>query len=192
MKVIAGLGNPGKKYTGTRHNIGFDVAEACARRAGAADWRKRFDSQCCEMRIGNEAVLLVCPQTFMNLSGNAIRLVLGFYRVTPADLLVVCDDMNLPTGKLRLRAEGSAGGQKGLQNTIEQIGTPQFSRLRFGVGRPPDYMDPSDYVLGRFRNDEQDNVESAVGRAVDATWLWVEQGVTAAMNRVNAAPEGST
>ena len=202
MKVIAGLGNPGKKYAGTRHNIGFVVVEACAKRAGDADWRKRFESQCCEARIGNETVLFVCPQTFMNLSGSAIRLILGFYRITPADLLVVCDDMNLPTGKLRLRAEGSAGGQKGLQNTIDQLGTNQFARLRFGVGRPPEFMEATDYVLGRFGKDEQgrneqgqseqDSVETAVGRAVEAAWLWVEQGVTAAMNRVNAAPEGST
>lgn len=192
MKVVAGLGNPGKKYAGTRHNVGFVVVESCAKSTGDAEWRKRFDSQCSEVRIGSETVLLVCPQTFMNLSGAAIRLILGFYKLSPADLLVVCDDMNLPTGKLRLRAEGTAGGQKGLQNTIDQLGTTKFARLRFGVGRPPEFMDAADYVLGRFGKDETDDVESAVGRAAEAVRLWVEQGVTAAMNRVNAAPEGPT
>ena len=191
MKVVAGLGNPGKKYAGTRHNIGFVVVEACAKLAGDAEWRKRFDSQCSEVRIGSETVLLVCPQTFMNLSGAAIRLILGFYKLSPDDLLVVCDDMNLPAGKLRLRAEGTAGGQKGLQNTIDQLGTTRFARLRFGVGRPPEFMDSSDYVLGRFGKDETE-VESAVSRAAEAVRLWVEQGVAAAMNRVNAAPESST
>ena len=192
MKVVAGLGNPGKKYAGTRHNVGFVVVESCAKSTGDAEWRKRFDSQCSEVRIGSETVLLVCPQTFMNLSGAAIRLILGVYKLSPADLLVVCDDMNLPTGKLRLRAEGTAGGQKGLQDTIDQLGTTKFARLRFGVGRPPEFMDAADYVLGRFGKDETDDVESAVGRAAEAVRLWVEQGVTAAMNRVNAAPEGPT
>lgn len=191
MKVVVGLGNPGRQYLGTRHNIGFVVVEACAKLDLAAGWRLKFSSQCCEVRMGSETVLLACPQTFMNLSGTAIRQIVGFHKVPPVDLLVVCDDMNLPVGKLRLRADGSAGGQKGLQNTIDQLGTNQFARLRFGVGRPPGQMAATDYVLGRFAKADADDVDLAVGRAVDAVRLWVEQGVTAAMNRVNAAPEGS-
>lgn len=191
MKVVVGLGNPGKQYVGTRHNIGFVVVEACAKLSPDAGWRLRLGSQSFEMKMGGETVLLACPQTFMNLSGTSIRQILGFYKVPPTDLLVVCDDMNLPVGKLRLRAEGSAGGQKGLQNTIDQLGTNQFARLRFGVGRPPGQMSSTDYVLGRFAKGEADDVDWAVGRAADAVRLWVEQGVTAAMNRVNAAPENS-
>jgi PTH1 family peptidyl-tRNA hydrolase len=191
MKLVVGLGNPGKKYAGTRHNIGFVVVEACAKWSGDAGWRERFNSQCCEVRVGDEVILLACPQTYMNLSGAAIRLMVGFFKLTPADLLVVCDDMNLPVGKLRLRVEGSAGGQKGLQNTIDQLGTTQFSRLRVGVGRPPEFQDPADYVLGKFGADDKEMMESAVGRSVEAVRLWVEKGATAAMNRINAGPENS-
>jgi len=188
MKLIVGLGNPGRKYVGTRHNVGFDVVAELSRRGSAPAPRKAFESELAEIAIGDERVLLAAPQTFMNLSGRAVRQILDFYKLGLADLLVICDDLNLPMGRLRLRKNGSAGGQKGLRNIIEHAGTEEFARLRIGIDRPPERMDATAYVLQKFTASERDAMSDAVAAAAAAAELWATQGPDAAMNRVNAAP----
>lgn len=185
MKLIIGLGNPGRKYAGTRHNVGFDVLQILGRRLGVDRWQSQFEAAVADGRMGDEKVLLVAPTTFMNLSGRAVKSHLGFHKAEAADVLVICDDLNLPRGKLRLRGSGTAGGQKGLQNIVDLLGTTQVSRLRIGIGRPPIPIDPSDYVLGRFTTDERSEIDAALSTAADAVETWVKSGLAAAMNKFN-------
>lgn len=195
MKVVVGLGNPGLKYVGTRHNVGYDVLARLAHEYGAESVRARFEAEITQITVGSERLLLVAPQTFMNLSGRCVRQVVDFYKLATEDLLLVCDDLNLDVGRLRLRASGSAGGQKGLQNTIDHLGTQQFARLRIGIGRPPGRMDAAAYVLQKARPEEREALELAVARAADAVVLWAKQGIETAMNAVNASlgtPPGGT
>src|SRR3954471_556387 len=154
MKVIVGLGNPGPKYAGTRHNVGFDVIDYLAAAPGVAPFRERFEAFVAELKEGGEAVLLVKPLTFMNLSGRAVRQVLDFYKVPVENLLVVCDDFNLPLGKLRVRAKGSAGGQNGVKRIEQSLGTNEYARLRIGVGAAAPGA-AVDHVLGRFKPAEK-------------------------------------
>jgi PTH1 family peptidyl-tRNA hydrolase len=191
LKLVVGLGNPGRKYFGTRHNIGFEVLGELARRHSAPATKSRFESELTEVLLGSQRILLAAPQTFMNLSGRAVRQIVDFYRLPLDQLLVVCDDINLDTARLRLRASGTAGGQKGLNNIIQQLGTNVFSRLRIGVGMPPGQMDSADYVLSKFMKSEHDEMQHAVVKAADGVELWARVGVQAAMNEVNRAPEGS-
>jgi PTH1 family peptidyl-tRNA hydrolase len=185
MKLIVGLGNPGRKYQGTRHNIGFVVAAEIARRHGDGRPKSEFQGETFPARIADQRVLLLCPHTFMNVSGTSVRAAADFYRIDPADVLVVCDDMDLPVGKLRLRAQGSAGGQKGLADIIRHLGTDAVPRLRIGVGRPPDNWDPSDYVLSKFTKEENEEIELQVQKAADAAADWVEHAIQFAMNKYN-------
>lgn len=191
MKVVVGLGNPGKKYQGTRHNIGFEVLLGLAERFSAGSWRSNFEAECTEIQIGTDKVLLLAPQTYMNLSGRSVRAMVNFYKLPLKDLLLVHDDMNLPTGRLRLRASGSAGGQKGLQNTIDQLGTSDFARLRVGVGRPSEGVSVVNHVLQTFTKAERLIMEECVGQAASAVECWVQAGVDKAMNLFNqsANPE---
>lgn len=188
MKLIVGLGNPGRKYDGTRHNVGFDVIAELARRNSGSAPRSDFDALIAEAVIGRERVLLAAPQTYMNLSGRSVRQILDFYKLGLPDLLVVCDDLNLPLGRLRLRRNGSAGGQKGLKNIIEHAGSEDFSRLRIGIDRPPERVDAIAYVLQRFAPAQRDAINNAVSFAAEAAELWVTAGPDVAMNRINAAP----
>ena len=185
MKLIVGLGNPGRQYAGTRHNVGFDVLQVLGRRLNVDRWKSQFEADIADGRIGDERVLLLAPTTYMNLSGRAVKSHLVFHKVNAADVLVICDDLNLPSGKLRLRGSGTAGGQKGLQNIVDQLGTTQVSRLRIGIGRPTAPIDPSDYVLGRFSAEERSGIDTACQSAADAVELWVKQGLAAAMNKFN-------
>lgn len=185
MKLIVGLGNPGPQYAGTRHNVGFDVLQVLGQRLNVDRWKSQFEAEIADGRIGDERVLLLAPTTYMNLSGRAVKSHLVFHKVTAADVLVICDDLNLPSGKLRLRASGTAGGQKGLQNIVDQLGTPQVPRLRIGIGRPAPPIDPSDYVLGRFSAEERSGIDAACQSAADAVELWVKHGLAAAMNKFN-------
>lgn len=189
MKLVVGLGNPGKQYAGTRHNIGFAVLFELARKFIAPLTRQKFEAEYAEFQLQQEKVLLVAPQTYMNLSGHSVQKFCSFYHLTPADVLVICDDLNLPLGKLRIRATGSAGGQKGLQNIIQQLGTQDIARLRIGIDPPPTGRDAKDWVLGTFGKSEQQLVETAVQQATLAVETWVEQGLAAAMNRFNAEPD---
>ena len=186
MKVVVGLGNPGREYEHTRHNVGFRVAAELARRHGASRPKLRFDAEIAEAALGTQKLLLVRPQTFMNASGRCVRQLVDFYQLPLTDLLVVCDDMNLEVARLRLRPGGSAGGQKGLADILRQLGTEEFSRLRLGIGRPSGKMRGTDYVLARFSADEAKEIEHAVLEAADGVETWAERGLDAAMNQVNA------
>ncbi|MCO6043922.1 aminoacyl-tRNA hydrolase [Aeoliella sp. ICT_H6.2] len=185
MKMIVGLGNPGKKYDNTRHNVGFELIGELAKRWQADRFRDKHQSQLAEIALAGEKVLLVAPQTFMNLSGVSVRLAADFYKLPPSDLLVVCDDFNLPLGTLRMRTKGSAGGQNGLDNIIQQLGTQDFARLRIGIGPVPERWSTVDFVLGKFARDEQELADQTIRRTADAVECWVRQGPTAAMNQFN-------
>ena len=187
MKLIVGLGNPGPKYAGTRHNVGFDVIDYLAAAPGCTPFREKFEAFVAEMKEGDETVLLVKPLTFMNLSGRAVRAIADFYKVPVEGLLVVCDDLNLPLGKLRIRIKGSHGGQNGLRNIQEQLGTDAYTRLRLGVGQPA--FDAVDHVLSKFKPGERATVEEAIATASQAALLWIRRGAEAAMNQFNGGEE---
>lgn len=182
MKAIVGLGNPGGAYAGTRHNIGFDVVDELARRWGVQlrPWKSVAEVAVASSR----GAVLVEPQTFMNLSGDAVSRVAAFHKLEPADVLVIVDEVQLPVGRLRLRRSGSAGGHNGLKSIIQHVGD-QFPRLRIGVGRGDPRWDLADHVLSRFGREERDAIAEAVGRAADAAELFVEQGIEPAMSRFN-------
>jgi PTH1 family peptidyl-tRNA hydrolase len=184
MKVVVGLGNPGRQYAGTRHNVGFDVVDSLA--AGRA-YRGRFQAQVAELVDSGLTLLLVKPETFMNLSGQSVRQVLDFYKVPATDLLVVCDDFALPLGKLRVRSKGTHGGHNGLRSIQEHLGSTEYGRLRVGVGGPKE--DAIDHVLGRFKPGERQVILDAVIQAAQAVLVWAHQGVDVCMNRFNAEPK---
>jgi PTH1 family peptidyl-tRNA hydrolase len=189
MHLVVGLGNPGRKYEGTRHNLGFEVVAKLAQRFAGPPPRVKFDAELVEIDIHAQRVLLLAPQTYMNLSGRSVRQAVDFYKLAPADVLVLSDDLNLPVGQVRLRGSGTAGGQKGLQNIIDQLGTNQFARLRIGIDRPPGGRDATDYVLQRFSRSERDRIDPALDLAADGVEFWVRDGLDKAMNRVNAPTE---
>lgn len=187
MKLIVGLGNPGRKYEGTRHNLGFEVLRHVARQAGLTerDFRQRFDSFVAITQWGDETVLLQMPQTYMNLSGQAVATLRGFYRLEINAILVVCDDLNLELSQLRFRPSGSAGGQKGLADIIRKLGTDEIARLRLGIGGPPPNWDAADYVLAKFLPEESPDVRKMIDRAAEAVRDWVTSGIELCMNRYN-------
>lgn len=188
MKLIAGLGNPGSKYDETRHNVGFRVVDALAERFGEKVRRKKFNALTEEIRAEDTKLLLIKPQDYMNRSGHAIATAAGFYKLGPADVLVVTDDMALDVGRLRIRAKGSAGGHNGLKDIIARLGSDDFARLRVGIG-DSGRMDAADYVLSRFSAEERAIVDNAVQTAVDAICCWLRDGVDIAMTRYNAKNE---
>jgi PTH1 family peptidyl-tRNA hydrolase len=190
MKIVVGLGNPGPKYDRTRHNVGYRVIEELSQRLAAGKPRMRFDATLAEGNLGGEKVLLASPRTYMNESGRSVRQLVDFFGLQLSDLLVVCDDFNLELARLRMRASGSAGGQKGLADIIRKLATEEFPRLRIGIGRPPGQMDAADFVLSKFKRSEQDTIEDAVVRAAEGVELWVRSGIGPAMNRINAASTG--
>jgi PTH1 family peptidyl-tRNA hydrolase len=181
MKLVVGLGNPGRQYAGTRHNVGFDVLDILAAGPAVSSFRERFDGVVAE--DPTEQLLLLKPLTFMNLSGRSVRQLMDFYKLPLEDLLVVCDDFALPLGKLRIRAKGSHGGHNGLRSVQEHLGSAEYSRLRIGVGGPDD--EAVDHVLGKFKPGERAVIADAVARAVDAVLLWARDGVETSMNRFN-------
>jgi peptidyl-tRNA hydrolase, PTH1 family len=183
MKVVVGLGNPGKRYDGTRHNVGFAVIDNLAASPRAERFQSRFQAQVCELIEDAGKILLVKPETFMNLSGRCVREVLDFYQVPLTDLLVVCDDFNLPLGKLRVRAKGTHGGHNGLRDIQNHLGTTEYARLRIGVDCPRDAA--IDHVLGRFAPGERKVIDDAVALAAQAVLVWISQGVEACMNQYN-------
>jgi len=186
MKLIVGLGNPGRKYRETRHNIGFAVADELARRGGVAFDAAPADGLIARVRtLGPEGTLLLKPLTMMNASGFAVSEIARYFRIALDDILVVADDVNLPLGRLRARPLGSAGGHNGFRSIIEQLGTTGFARLRVGVGRGDPRRDLADYVLAGFDDDERPVVVEAVGRAADAGELFVAEGIERVMNRFN-------
>lgn len=185
-KLVVGLGNPGSKYVGTRHNVGFDVLEDLIRRHGPADRRGKFDGELASITIAGTPVTLLWPLTYMNASGRAVSATARFYKVAvEKDVLVVCDDLSLPLGKLRMKARGSSGGQKGLGDILQSLGTQEVARLRVGIEPPPPQWDVADYVLSRFRKEEQDAVADVTKRAADAVELWCREGIDNCMNKIN-------
>lgn len=183
MKLVAGLGNPGPRYAKTRHNIGFRVIDQLANVNSASGWQLKFESLTADCQIGAEKIMLVKPMTFMNLSGRAVRKAVDFYKLQAADVLVVCDDMDLPLGRLRMRPGGSSGGQKGLKDIIAHLGTEEVPRLRVGIGRQG--FDAVDHVLSEFSPGERETIDHAVIDAARACECWCVQGVQAAMNQFN-------
>ena len=190
MKLIVGLGNPGGKYRGTRHNIGFAVVDELARRRSV-----EFDSAPVEALVakvrGAEPVLLAKPMTFMNDSGGAVGGLARYFKIEPADLLIVVDEVQLPLGKLRARARGSAGGHNGLKSLIAHLGD-EFARLRIGVGRGDQRRDLADHVLARFEGDEAAEVERMTTRAADASEMFITSGIEAVMNAYNGGDPATT
>jgi peptidyl-tRNA hydrolase, PTH1 family len=188
MKVVVGLGNPGNKYHGTRHNVGFAVIDSLAAAPGVGRFLERFQAEIAEWQVDDQKVLLVKPETFMNLSGRPVRQVVDFYQLPLEDLLVVGDDVNLPLGKLRFRSKGSAGGHNGLRDIQSHLGTNEYSRLRIGVDAPGQ-EDMIDHVLSRFKPGERPVIEEAVATAAQAVEVWIREGIQVCMNRYNGKSE---
>ena len=188
MKVIVGLGNPGTKYAGTRHNIGFDTVTALADKYSIKLKDKKFNGLIGEGFIEGEKVMLVQPQTYMNLSGECVGLIAGFYKLDAEDIIVICDDINLDTGWLRIRAKGSAGGHNGLKNIIAHLGTEAFPRIRIGVGEKTEGWDLADYVLARFSGEDEATMRKAIKNAVGAVETWISYDIGKAMNLYNVNP----
>lgn len=187
MKLVVGLGNPGRKYHGTRHNVGFDVLDQIARQNNASSQKAKFDGFTAEIIIGSQRALLLWPQTYMNLSGASVGQACDFYKIAGEDLLVVCDDFHLPVETIRFRPSGSAGGQKGLADIIRRLGTEAVPRLRIGVGPVPDRWDAVDFVLSKFTRSEGATIEQTLRRAAEGVAIWAEQGIDVCMNRFNAS-----
>ena len=185
MKLVVGLGNPGRRYEGTRHNIGYRVLAELARRFAAGVPKARFHGVVVEADLNGQKTLLLSPTTFMNLSGTSVQEAKSFFKLDNQDLLIVCDDLNLPVGKLRFRSRGSSGGQKGLEDIIQRLATEDFPRLRIGVGTAPEGWDWANYVLGKFTGDELSAIAEAVGQATDAVAAWAHQGIEFCMNQYN-------
>jgi PTH1 family peptidyl-tRNA hydrolase len=185
MKLVVGLGNPGRKYEGTRHNVGFLVIQELARKYGQSKPKQAFQGEVIEANLESEKALLLCPHTLMNLSGGSVLAARDFYKVPGDDLLVVSDDLNLPLGKLRIRASGSSGGQKGLEDIVRRLGTDEIPRLRIGIGSPPAGREAADFVLGKFTKAERGDIEEAIWRAADAVIVWAREGLAVSMNRFN-------
>jgi peptidyl-tRNA hydrolase, PTH1 family len=183
MRLVVGLGNPGREYAQTRHNVGFFVVDELARRHGASGWKKRFRSELTEIVVAGQKVILVKPQTYMNLSGHAAREAVNWYHLPLDDTLIVSDDLDLTFGTLRLRGQGSAGGHNGLASIIEQLGTTKVPRLKIGIGRGPSTA--TSHVLSRFSSEQERELKELVGRAADGVETWIRDGIVAAMNDVN-------
>jgi len=188
VKLIVGLGNPGPRYRDTYHNVGFDVVDTLARRHAVAFGSSPADALTARVRGLEDEVWLAKPLTFMNLSGRAVADLLRFYKIAPPDLLAVVDDVALPTGRLRIRRRGSAGGHNGLKSIVECLGTDEFPRLRVGVGRGDPRRDLADHVLTRIPAAERVALEAAVERAADAADTFIARGIEAVMNEYNRDP----
>ena len=186
MYIIAGLGNPGREYENTRHNAGFASLDALAKRHGIELTTRKFQALTGSGYIDGQKVLLVKPQTYMNLSGESLRAACDFFKVDPEDgLIVIYDDISLAPGQLRVRKKGSAGGHNGIKNIIAQLGTQNFLRVKVGVGEKPAGWDLADHVLGRFSPEDREKFDDAVKEAVDAVTLMVQDRTDEAMNRYN-------
>ena len=204
MKLIVGLGNPGREYAGTRHNIGFEALDRLAAKLGFVAKEDDFDRLArsnfealtldgpAMLADGQERVLLLKPLTYMNLSGRSVQAAMAFYQIAIGDLMVVLDDLALPCGKIRLRPSGSSGGHNGLRDIERALGTSDYARLRIGIDPKPPRAPQKDYVLGRFSEEQRKCVEPAIVRTVDALLVWMDKGIQTAMNRFNAEPIGDS
>lgn len=187
--MIAGLGNPGREHRGNRHNVGFHCLDRLAEKYGLAFGKKQHQAECTQGRIAGHKVILAKPQTYVNLSGEAVGALARFYKIEPHDILVIYDDLDLPQGATRLRSDGGAGGHNGVKSIIQHLNTQAFPRLRVGIGRPPGRMEPKDYVLQDFGPDEQTIMDEVYVRVVNAVETFITAGVKAAMNQFNVTPK---
>jgi peptidyl-tRNA hydrolase, PTH1 family len=185
MAMVVGLGNPGAKYEKTRHNIGFECLNELLAKMGSPNLQAKFEGQFAKGRFEQRDVCLVWPLTFMNCSGRCVSQFARFYKIETQNILVVCDDLSLPLGKLRIRKSGSSGGQKGLNDIIQSLGTQEVPRLRIGIDPTPEHWETSDYVLGKFTNSERAIVDDGISRAVQAIASWLQNGIDVAMNDFN-------
>jgi PTH1 family peptidyl-tRNA hydrolase len=199
MKLVVGLGNPGREYVATRHNVGFELVDRLASRFGWVATPEQFNTQAKNKFDalvldgaatlaggGSDKLLLLKPMTYMNLSGRSVQAAMAFYQLAPADILVALDDIALPSGKIRIRAGGSSGGHNGLKDIERALSTPQYPRLRIGIDAPPPRVPQADYVLGKFTPDQRKALEPALGRAADAVATWIDKGIESAMSQFNA------
>lgn len=185
MKIIVGLGNPEKKYDGTRHNIGFSVIDRISDEYNISLDIKKHKGLCGKGVIAGEKVVLVKPLTYMNLSGECVREVMDFYKVTPQDIIVIFDDISLPPGKIRIRPKGSAGGHNGIKSIIAHLNSEEFPRIKCGIGDKPKGYDLADYVLSHFGKEELSDIEEGKQKALKACECMILQGIDAAMNQYN-------
>jgi len=184
MKIVVGLGNPGSEYSATRHNVGFMATDVLAGRWKVSGWRTKFDALVAEHRA-EEPIILVKPQSYMNNSGYAVKSILSWYKLAVDDLIVVYDDLDLPLGRLRLRSQGGPGGHRGIESLLVHLGQDAFHRVRIGIGRPPEYMEAANYVLGRFTAEEIPLIEPAIKRAADAVEAIIQHGAAKAGSQFN-------
>lgn len=187
--LIAGLGNPTKKYEGTRHNVGFETIDILSADCGIEVREKKHKALCGKGMINGSRVILAKPQTYMNLSGESLRLIADFYQIPPENIIVICDDINLPCGQLRIRARGSAGGHNGLKNIILHLGSQDFMRVRIGVGEKPEGWELADYVLSRTGGEDRKILNDAEKDAAEAVKLMAAGEITKAMNLYNIKKE---
>ena len=185
MKLIVGLGNPGREYADTRHNLGYRLVDVLAGRWGIDVSKRKFEGRCGAGHVGGEPVMLLKPTTYMNRSGQSVAAACGFYKAAPGDVMIGLDDLDLPLGQIRVRRGGGAGGHRGLADALRQLASEAVPRVRIGIGRPrgPGAID---HVLSRFTPAEAEAVAGAVERAADAVAMWLERGIEAAMNEYNA------
>jgi len=187
--LITGFGNPGREYMDTRHNIGFMAIDRICHKLDVFLGKMQSNALTSQYRDDQRKIILAKPQTFMNLSGQAISGLLRFYKIPVENLLVIHDDLDLPLGTLRIRPSGGSGGQKGLGSTIDRLGTQEFARLRLGIGRPPGNMDAADYVLKSFHANDRQMLDSVLDSAAEAALIFVREGLDTAMNRFNGSVE---
>ncbi|MBX9955001.1 aminoacyl-tRNA hydrolase [Peribacillus simplex] len=185
MKIIVGLGNPGKQYEKTRHNVGFEVIDELSKRWSISLDQAKHKGIYGSGMVKGEKVLLLKPLTYMNLSGESISAVMHFFKVDIADVVIIYDDLDLPPGKLRLRQKGSAGGHNGIKSSISHLGTQEFNRIRIGIGRPIGRIPVSDYVLGRFSPEEWDHVGATIEKSAASCEAWLEKPFIQVMNEYN-------
>lgn len=185
MKMIVGLGNPGSEYENTRHNVGFIVVDELARRENVVSWQSKMSAEIGEYRAYGEKVLLVKPQTYMNLSGEAVGQIARFYKIASEDILVISDDMDLPLGKIRLKNRGSSGGHRGIESILSHLEDKNFVRVRVGIGRPPAGWTVNNYVLSKFYGEEAETWNEAKCRVADSVQAVLSDGLTKAMNTFN-------
>ncbi|WP_017729505.1 aminoacyl-tRNA hydrolase [Halalkalibacterium ligniniphilum] len=185
MKLIVGLGNPGAKYAGTRHNVGFDIIDRCAENLQLEMNQTKFKGLYGSIIRNGEKVFLLKPQTYMNLSGESVRPFMDYYQIPLEDLLVIYDDLDLPVGKIRIRVKGSSGGHNGIKSLIAQLGTQEFKRIRVGVDRPPAGVSVVNHVLGGYRPEERPHIEQAIDLSAKAAEQWISRPFLEVMNEFN-------